>query len=389
MNAVNINPSIPRQKRRARPLVLVALLCVGSLAVLLVGTGVSSMRILWTLRNVPTTTATILATPPRKRNTSVHDPQVVGLDGIQQPHAPDLPVDSLAFLPNREYFNLSPPVCPTAFLEHLQFLAAKITNRWKANGWGKRFGRADISRCSLETPECKMWLELPIAVSDVMNRASTENDSVGSQRLTGEEERRRRQLPFRKCCVEHRQLRDTAWFVIEQLERSNVTYFLSTGSALGAIRHSGTIVPWDTDVDIAIFPNDADKVRSIFSSAVVFGKSNDTKPATRRKVKPLHFFNDDPQGKPMYWVHHSASGQPAGGPHVEIFFDAVYTAYPKQLLPLRTCPFYGREVYCPSTGMFDVWFPGGWTIYGGGHYHGPNRCTIYHKGKRIEQAKCS
>ena len=257
--------------------------------------------------------------------------------------------------PNAHY-DLSPSVCPVDFMEHLVYNAKKITRNWKANGWGKRYGKVDISQCAIDTPECQMWMELPKPAN-----------------LTAHEEELVAVLPYRKCCVEHKQLRDTAWFVMGVLDKANISYFLSTGSALGAIRHGGTIVPWDTDVDMAIYPSDTNAVKELFTS--------------EDNVR-LHYFNKDPLGKPMYWIHHSRNGKPAGGPHVEIFFDKVYTAYPKELLPLQPCDFYGRRASCPSTTMFEVWFPGGWRVYGGGHYHGSNRCTIYHKGKRIETDKC-
>lgn len=254
------------------------------------------------------------------------------------------------------HYDLRPQVCPIDFMEHLVYNAKKITRNWKANGWGKRYGKVDISQCGTETPECQLWMELPKPTN-----------------LTAHEEELVAILPYRKCCVEHKQLRDTAWYVMGVLDNANITYFLSTGSALGAIRHGGTIVPWDTDVDIAIYPSDTNAVKELFTS---------------EDNARLHYFNKDPLGKPMYWIHHSRNGKPAGGPHVEIFFDKVYTAYPKELLPLQPCDFYGRRASCPKTAMFEVWFPGGWQVYGGGHYHGSNRCTIYHKGKRIETDKC-
>jgi lipopolysaccharide cholinephosphotransferase len=40
--------------------------------------------------------------------------------------------------------------------------------------------------------------------------------------------------------------------VIDALEKENIPYFMSEGTCLGTIRHSG-FIPWDDDIDIAIY----------------------------------------------------------------------------------------------------------------------------------------
>lgn len=246
------------------------------------------------------------------------------------------------------HYNFSAEVMPDEFLGHLQHMVRKISKKWKSSGWERRYGSVNIDACDNETPECSMFRAVtgPADGPDVHKHAYT------------------------KCCVEHRLLRDVAVWTLTKLNEANVTYFLSTGTALGAIRHHGVIIPWDTDVDIAIFPRDKQKVEAIF------------------KNNGEHHFHKDTLGKPMFWVHHSKTGKPPDGPHVEIFYDAVYTSYPSKLLPLEPCNMYGRVVKCPNRNMFSVWFPSGWGVYGGGHYHGPNRCTVYRNGKRYEQDKC-
>lgn len=239
------------------------------------------------------------------------------------------------------FYSLAEDVMSQEFREHLDYIVKKINSRWTKSAW-RKYDREDISDCATSTPECGLFLKLP----------------NGDGR------------PYRKCCVEHRRLKDTAKWVAQQLDAHNVTYFLSTGSALGSVRHGGTIIPWDTDVDIAIFPQDEAKVGEIF------------------RGNAHHHFNKDPLGKPMYWIHASADGKPADGPHVEVFFDPVYTAYPASLLPLEPCKFYDVQLNCPKRAMLDVWFPSGWSRYGGCHYHGKDRGTIYSKGRRKATSKC-
>ena len=244
------------------------------------------------------------------------------------------------------HYNFSAEVMPDEFLDHLQHLTKRIDRNWRSKGW-RSFDKVNISTCAALTPECQLFREV----------LSPQESALGEK-------------AYRKCCVEHKRLASVAHWTIEKLEEAGIPYFLSTGTALGARRHGGTIIPWDTDVDLAIFPNGTELLKQTFQK------------------NKLHYFHKDINDKPMYWIHHSANGKPAGGPHVEIFADPVYTKYPTKLLPLETCYFYGHRVKCPGQGMFSVWFPSGWQSYGGGHYHGDHRCTIYKKGKRIETEKC-
>ena len=49
-------------------------------------------------------------------------------------------------------------------------------------------------------------------------------------------------------------------------KKYNITYFLSGGSAIGAIRHGG-FIPWDDDADIMMPRKDFEKFVKIFSKA--------------------------------------------------------------------------------------------------------------------------
>lgn len=44
-------------------------------------------------------------------------------------------------------------------------------------------------------------------------------------------------------------------------QKNQIPYFLVAGSTLGAVRHKD-IIPWDDDIDVAIFYNDSDRARN-------------------------------------------------------------------------------------------------------------------------------
>lgn len=291
------------------------------------------------------------------------------------------------------HFDITPPVLTPKMKKELNFKTEKINKNKRRRKFGPDSNlRKMIDAClNLEfdkggTPECAMWNCFPMKEeedeaeqqqeADKNDVKENENHHKNKQQNSHRQEVSLSSFPstsLRKCCFEHKALRDTAHWVIDKLEEHNIRYFLSTGTALGAIRHKGTIIPWDTDVDIAIFPDDAERAKTVFT-----------------ELSHLHFFHEDPNGKKMFWVHHSKNGKPVDGPHVEIFFEHAYTDHPDELLPLERCDFYGHQnAWCPKRDMFEkIWFPGGWKNYGGDHYHDDGRCTEYYLGKKIEKKKC-
>lgn len=53
-------------------------------------------------------------------------------------------------------------------------------------------------------------------------------------------------------------------------KKHDITYFLSAGTALGAVRHSG-FIPWDEDMDIGMLREDYEKFRKVVNSELSSG----------------------------------------------------------------------------------------------------------------------
>ncbi|RNF02050.1 hypothetical protein TraAM80_06679 [Trypanosoma rangeli] len=252
----------------------------------------------------------------------------------------------LSEIPPSPYFSFDSRIMPPKFLRSLQNASRRINKKWISSKLN-RYDKVDISDCDTVTPECALHKYL-------LKRGVKDPN----------------QRPYRKCCVEHKALRETTVWVIRKLKFANITYFLSTGTALGARRHAGAIIPWDTDVDIAVYPNDRSRVEELFCN------------------NGEHYFRKDLNGKPMFWIYESESGKPQSGPHVEIFYDPVYTRFPHLLLPLEGCFFYDEPATCPSIKQFEEWFPSGWNVYSGGHYNGPKFCVVRENGIARVRRRC-
>jgi len=60
---------------------------------------------------------------------------------------------------------------------------------------------------------------------------------------------------------------DLLWQFDQLCRKHNITYFVSSGTVLGAIRHQG-FIPWDDDIDVMLHRNEYDRLLSVAPSEI-------------------------------------------------------------------------------------------------------------------------
>ncbi len=146
------------------------------------------------------------------------------------------------------------------------------------------------------------------------------------------------------CCNTH--LYEILRDVISVLEEEHLTYFMTYGTFLGAIRHKG-IIPWDTDVDLGVFRKELDNIEK----------------AIRDKLSSKYYISRDKES--ILRVYFSQSNSL----HVDFevwddkddyieFDEDVYVEGGIRkmdgdiIFPLKKYPFYDLEVYAPNKTEF-------------------------------------
>lgn len=68
------------------------------------------------------------------------------------------------------------------------------------------------------------------------------------------------------CCASH--LVELMFWIDKVLRCHGISYHINYGTLLGAVRHQGGIIPWDTDVDVSIDKNDMSHIYNVLTSQV-------------------------------------------------------------------------------------------------------------------------
>lgn len=61
----------------------------------------------------------------------------------------------------------------------------------------------------------------------------------------------------------HQRLLEILIYFDKICRENNIRYWLSSGTALGAVRHGG-FIPWDDDADVEMLREDFEKLKAIF-----------------------------------------------------------------------------------------------------------------------------
>lgn len=94
-----------------------------------------------------------------------------------------------------------------------------------------------VDWCQVEVPECEFWIHA---------KAPT---------------------VYRKCCTEHYKLKRALFHTMDVLEAAGIELFLDSGTLLSSVRDGGaSLLPWETDVDVAVVDPDPARVIRAFSA---------------------------------------------------------------------------------------------------------------------------
>lgn len=160
----------------------------------------------------------------------------------------------------------------------------------------------------------------------------------------------------KKQKVEEQALRD----IVALLEANEIVHWVDFGTCLGAYRYGG-IIPWDWDIDIAIFKQDHDNVKKILSTLdpdkyLIQDWSSYDKPKTLLKlyvketknfIDIYHYHIDEKEKKVCYIYTFENSPFPESWKKSDIQPSKSPLAY-EQMFPLKKANFDGMTVWVPN-----------------------------------------
>lgn len=158
------------------------------------------------------------------------------------------------------------------------------------------------------------------------------------------------------CCASH--LVELLFWVDKILRNNGLLYHINYGTLLGAIRHHGGIIPWDTDVDICVDKNDMQRIyevlfnqarKSFVSYQIIWENTKEFGDII--KV----YFSD------INTLHVDLFGYKIDDGFVKYCDSEVRT---EDVFPLREIDFYGKPIYAPKTLVpLDVYYGADWNKY--------------------------
>eukprot|EP01060_Flectonema_neradi_P014646 TRINITY_DN2127_c1_g1_i2.p1 TRINITY_DN2127_c1_g1~~TRINITY_DN2127_c1_g1_i2.p1 ORF type:complete len:350 (+),score=84.02 TRINITY_DN2127_c1_g1_i2:67-1116(+) len=183
------------------------------------------------------------------------------------------------------YMNLVPS---KGLKAQLQKVIKKVWKNWDTKSIWASYPSEDISDCATLTPECLFWS------SPLMNHTvESFPEATNTNKV------------YRKCCIEHRKMREVTKNTFKVLYEAGIDMYVGDGTLLGSRRGHGTVIPWDTDIDVFSRIEDKDRIMKALKAA---SDSGDLP----------HAYEKDKHGRKMIWVYY-AKKRITGDSHLEIW----------------------------------------------------------------------
>ena len=163
-----------------------------------------------------------------------------------------------------------------------------------------------------------------------------------------------RNMPI--CCASH--LVELLFWVDKVLRKNSLFYMIGDGTLLGAVRHQGGIIPWDTDIDCYINEKDREQIYQILLEQAKISKA----PYKVVLERNTHygeiikiFFSE------VNTLHVDLFSYTENGDWINF---VEYQVEKDDVFPLRELDFYGRKVYAPKTlATLDIYYGADWNKY--------------------------
>lgn len=272
---------------------------------------------------------------------------------------------------------------PDSLLEQLADYRRRALKKLETRNsrmWKRYFQQPwDVAKCLDFTPECSLLLRpdvFPDAYASspgvVEMFADAHTQVVAGQPLDEVEISRlmhsvlapvnatTSNFLLRKCCFEHRELRRAleAVFGTTNTYFGNVTLWLTAGTLLGAFREQGVLIPWDTDADLLVSPEQAANVEHSLLKLSNLYRSDTSKDgkhpedfAAKLEHPAVAILNKEhAHGKLLgviYGTHryfHDESSR------IEIWVRDETKKMQRKAInePVVRCSLYGMSMWCPS-----------------------------------------